>query len=112
VSTQLNETLSQSIPQNPSQYVSGLTTRLIDLTQGDLNHAKTNIKIVKQKLHRYLFEEELNDFESLYEHYLIEEGYISPALCFLTLLHLANEHHLQLVETTPSNFLIRAADVN
>jgi 5-hydroxyisourate hydrolase-like protein (transthyretin family) len=30
------------------------------------------------------------DFRSLYENYYQSEGFISPALCFLTVLHLAN----------------------
>jgi hypothetical protein len=35
-------------------------------------------------------------FKEIYESYYRQNGYISPALCFLTVLHLANEHNLVL----------------
>lgn len=35
-------------------------------------------------------------YKNIYEAYYRQNGYISPALCFLTILHLANEHNLSL----------------
>jgi hypothetical protein len=44
-------------------------------------------------------------FKTLYSSYG-EDHDISPALCFLTLLHLANECNLTLTEIDPTNFYV------
>jgi hypothetical protein len=49
---------------------------------------------------------ERSTFHSLYEGYGQSEN-ISPALCFLTVLHLANEYGLTLEQFGDSNFHIR-----
>jgi hypothetical protein len=46
-------------------------------------------------------------FKGIYESYYRQNGYISPALCFLTVLHLANEHNMILEgKEDGSNFKI------
>ena len=52
-------------------------------------------------------------FKKIYEAYYRQQGYISPALCFLTILHLANEHNLVLEgKEDGSNFKVYIEDQN
>jgi hypothetical protein len=37
-------------------------------------------------------------FEDIYNIFSEREGSISPALCFLTMLHLTNEHNYELLQ--------------
>lgn len=45
-----------------------------------------------------MVEKKIDSFVQIYNEFVDEEGYISPALCFLTVLHLSNEHGLQLIQ--------------
>ncbi len=52
-------------------------------------------------------------YKNIYEAYYRQNGYISPALCFLTILHLANEHNLSLDgKQDGSNFKIWVEEEN
>ena len=43
----------------------------------------------------YLFlNSDQTTFKDVYDRYIRTEGYVTPALCFLTILHLANENNL------------------
>ena len=69
------------------------------------------IKNIKQKVQEYIFEDHLSRFSEIHHKFTTEEGNISPALCFLTLLHLSNEHNLQLTQTDSSDFEFRQPGV-
>ena len=58
-------------------------------------HNKSNeYNTFHNKSNEYNKKSNLIKFQDIYDHYLKEEGFITPALCFLTILHLANEHNL------------------
>lgn len=53
-----------------------------------------------------MFDDHLSSFIKIYNQYVADEGTISPALCFLTVLHLCNEQDLKLVQKEENDFEI------
>ena len=52
-------------------------------------------------------------FNQIYKQYVKKEGLVSPALCFLTVLHLANEHNLILEgEVSHNDFKVYNEEIN
>ena len=64
-----------------------------------------SIRDTKDKLQNYL-KRQIN-FHSLYNNIETTEMNITPSLCFLTLLHLANENNLNLKQENDCNFMIK-----
>lgn len=48
------------------------------------------------------------DFKTLCKKFQIAERNVAPELCFLTILHLANENNLRLEQINDSNFMIKS----
>lgn len=66
-----------------------------------------SIREAKDKIRKILAAAELRvSFRTIYDSFTAEEGYISPALCFLTLLHLTNEHGYSLTQHDQFDFLL------
>ena len=47
------------------------------------------------------------NFNEIYKNFDKSDSQISPSLCFLTILHLANENNLQLQQDSDFNIYIR-----
>ncbi len=59
----------------------------------------TSIKEIKDNLLIEIQAQPQTNFADVYQSYCKKEEEISPALCFLTLLHLANEKNLSFEST-------------
>lgn len=76
------------------------------IEQVDMKRQQMSIRESKEKLKSMVLKE--TDFKSLCKKFEIAERNIAPQLCFLTVLHLANENNLKLEQMDDFNFKIKS----
>ena len=74
-------------------------------TQIDIKRQQLSIRETKDKMKALI--KNSGNFNELYKQFENSDNQISPSLCFLTVLHLANEHNLQLQQDSDFNIIIR-----
>lgn len=89
----LNE--SQNLSERAEGYPNSIEYINLDASIEELEQTTSGgrtvaIRNIKEKVQRYIFELKLDSFIGIYNRFVQEEGSLSPALCFLTLLHLSN----------------------